>query len=364
MIRVMVVDDSPLVRKIAGDILSSEPDIEVVATAATAEFALKKIKREMPDVITMDIEMPGIGGVEAIRQIMGCRPTPVIVLSSHAARGAQQTLAALEAGAIDFVLKPTASLSGGLDKVAIELREKVRSAAGTPLAHGFTEHPAPEGLPAAPKLEAMVAAAKSVEIVAIGTSTGGPVALKTVLEQIPGDFPVPIVVVQHMPPVFTKAFAERLDSSSALSIKEAEDGDLLLPGNALIAPGDYHMTVVRSFPHPVVRLDHGEPVSGHRPSVDVLMRSVAREYGRVAVGVIMTGMGKDGSEGIKELHSKGGRIIAQDKDTSVIFGMNREVIINGDADIVTPVQRIAEALDKLVVERTYATDYFNGAEGT
>lgn len=368
MIRVMIVDDSPLVRKIAGDILTAEPDIEVVATAATAEFALNKLERDRPDVVTMDIEMPGIGGLEAIRRIMVRRPTPVLVLSSHARKGADYTLQALEAGAIDFVLKPTSSLSGGLNQVARELKEKVRQAAQTPISmkqystpgetdsvDGTSTHRRPAQADVSVKTAPPIsrpAGAGRIDIVAIGTSTGGPVALKTVLEGIPADFPLPVVVVQHMPPIFTKAFADRLDACSSLSVKEAEDGDPLLPGTALIAPGDYHMTVVRSFPQPHVSLSQSRQVSGHRPSVDVLMHSVAREYGSSAVGVIMTGMGKDGADGIRELHRRGGFIVAQDKDSSVIFGMNREVILNGDADAITPVHQMAEILRRLAA--TYA----------
>lgn len=363
MIRVMIVDDSPLVRKIAGDILTAEPDIEVVATAATAEFALNKLEREKPDVVTMDIEMPGIGGLEAIRRIMERRPTPVLVLSSHARKGADSTLQALEAGAIDFVLKPTASLSGGLDQVARELKEKVRNAAQTPIAakNSPPEEATSNGEDQAAGSESSAAIEKVsgrpimrrmgaglIDVVAIGTSTGGPVALKKVLEGLPADFPVPIVVVQHMPPIFTKAFAERLNASSALTIKEAQEGDLLLPGTALIAPGDYHVAVVRAFPQPHVLLSRSEPVSGHRPSVDVLMHSVAREYGSNAAGVIMTGMGKDGANGIRDLHRRGAVIVAQDKESSVIFGMNREVILNGDADAITPVDQIAGTLCKIV----------------
>lgn len=369
MIRVMVVDDSPLVRKIATDILSAEQDIEVVATAATAEFALAKLEREAPDVITMDIEMPGIGGVEAIKQIMSRRPTPVVVLSSHASRGADLTLQALEAGAIDFVLKPTGTLSGGLDRVATELRDTVRSAGQTRVsgivAGGDTDGNRQKAKPKNVAVErvshdvrkdddlagaaiASRGAHGSIELVAIGTSTGGPVALKTVLQALPADFPVPIVVVQHMPPVFTKAFADRLNTCSPLIVKEAQDGDVLVAGTALIAPGDQHLTVVRSPVNAHVALDMGEAVSGHRPSVDVLMHSVAREYGPKAVGLIMTGMGKDGAAGIKTLHAKGGLIVAQDKESSVIFGMNREVILNGDADIVASVSDIAGTLQRLV----------------
>jgi len=361
MIRVMIVDDSPLVRKIASDILNGAHGITVAATAAKAEFALNKLERERPDVITMDIEMPGMGGLNAIREIMKQRPTPVIVLSAHARRGAELTLQALEAGAVDFVLKPTASLSGGLDAVARELVEKVKSACGIDLESvevQVEEQEAPvsraaatEAKRGAARLGVQRAAPGKYELVAIGTSTGGPVALKTVLSKLPESYPLPIVVVQHMPPVFTEAFAERLDSICALSVKEAQSGDLIVPGRVLIAPGNHHMVVLRQGLEPKVLLHQREPVSGHRPSADVLMHSVAREYGSRALGVIMTGMGKDGAEGIKELHKRGGYVLAQDKDSSVVFGMNREVVLNGDADEVLSVRDIPKRLVETVCEK-------------
>ena len=361
MIRVMVVDDSPLVRKIATDILSSDPGIEVAATAATAEFALNKLERDRPDVITMDMEMPGMGGLEAIRQIMIRRPTPIIVLSAHARKGAELTLQALEAGAVEFVLKPTTSLSGGLDSVARELIEKVRGANGV-AAKPVQARTEGERLQVEKPRRAARARSGRIhrkdrggyELVSIGTSTGGPVALKTMLSQLPGDFSLPIVVIQHMPSVFTKAFAERLDSCCALSVKEAEDADSILPGRVLIAPGGYHMTVDRHNALPKVLLNRREPVSGHRPSVDVLMHSVAREYGPQAIGVIMTGMGKDGAAGIRELHQKGGYVIAQDRDSSVIFGMNREVIQNGHADKIARLDGIPDALMERTGSEVYA----------
>jgi two-component system chemotaxis response regulator CheB len=364
MIRVMVVDDSPLVRKIAGDILSSDPCIEVVATAGTAEFALNKLERVRPDVITMDIEMPGMGGVEAIREIISRRPTPIIVLSAHARRGAELTLQALEAGAVDFMLKPSASLSGGLDAVARELIGKVKSAHSVKLKTG--EGPTDDRSQPVAQVELVnrkpIIPTRQLtrsgiearyELVAIGTSTGGPVALKTVLSSLPHSFPVPIVVVQHMPPVFTKAFAERLDLCCALSVKEAEDGDQIIPGRVLVAPGDLHMVVLRYAADPKVMLFSREPVSGHRPSVDVLMHSAAREYGPRTIGIIMTGMGRDGADGIKDIHKVGGYVLAQDKESSVIFGMNREVIVNGDADEVLPVQDIPKRLMETVYEKSY-----------
>jgi two-component system chemotaxis response regulator CheB len=346
----MVVDDSALVRKIATDILSADPEISVAATAANAEFAMAKLERERPDVITLDLEMPGMGGLEAIRRIMRIRPTPIIVMSAHAQKGAELTLQALEAGAIDFVLKPSNSLSGGIPAIAKELTEKVRDAArivmgppqslSTPLETRSAVLPEPQR-PAPPVYAPLPLDGERYDLVAIGTSTGGPVALKTVLTQLPGDFPAGVVVVQHMPPVFTKAFADRLDSCCAVRVKEAENGDLILPGRVLIAPGNWHMTVTRFGAEPKVLLNQNDPVNGHRPSVDVLMHSVAREYGSKAVGVIMTGMGKDGAEGLRELHGRGGRIIAQDQNTSVIYGMNKEVVQNGSAHEVVPVEQIA-----------------------
>jgi two-component system chemotaxis response regulator CheB len=356
MIRVMVVDDSALVRRIATDILKEDPEITVVATAAQAEFALQKLDKEKPDVITLDMEMPGMGGLEAIRRIMAVRPTPIIVLSAHARRGAELTLQALDLGAVDFVLKPSNSLSGGISAIAQELVEKVKSAAKivfhaprapaaasqaslSAFAPSFEQRAEGPARPAA--RPAGERAMGDYDLVAIGTSTGGPVALKTVLSMLPGDLPVGIVVVQHMPPVFTKAFAERLDSCCALAVKEAENGDAILAGRVLLAPGNWHMMVSRFGSEPRVALNQADNVNGHRPSVDVLMHSVAMEYGNHAVGVIMTGMGKDGADGLRELRKRGGHVIAQDKDSSVIYGMNREVVQNGDAHEVAAVDSIA-----------------------
>jgi two-component system chemotaxis response regulator CheB len=386
----MIVDDSALVRRIATDILNADPEITVVATAAQAEFALPKLEKERPDVITLDMEMPGMGGLEAIRRIMETRPTPIIVLSAHAQKGAELTLQALDLGAVDFVLKPSASLSGGIDTVAQELVEKVKDAsrivfpppaappasrgtspaapampgtAGTPGLSGAPGAPmGTRGAPAsagraaappqAPLPRGKFAEGTDFELVAIGTSTGGPVALKTVLSMLPGDLPVGIVVVQHMPPVFTKAFAERLDSCCELTVKEAENGDAILPGRVLLAPGNWHMTVSKFGTEPRVMLNQLETVNGHRPSVDVLVHSVALEYGSRAVGVIMTGMGRDGADGLRELHRRGGRVIAQDKDSSVIYGMNREVVQSGNADEVVPVDSIAERIVETLRSRT------------
>jgi two-component system chemotaxis response regulator CheB len=350
VIKVMVVDDSALVRKIATDILSADAEISVVATAAQGEFALQKLTREQPDVITLDMEMPGMGGLETIRQIMRLRPTSIIVLSAHAARGADLTLQALELGAVDFVLKPTNSLSGGIPEIARELVEKVKGAARIVVNASQGTEPLRESpkrsAEKAPQVIACGRGSGEYDLVAIGTSTGGPVALKTVLTRLPADLPVGVVVVQHMPPVFTKAFADRLDFCCNIRVKEAEDGDAILPGRVLLAPGNWHMTVTRFGAEPRVVLNQGENVNGHRPSVDVLLHSVALEYGGRAIGVIMTGMGKDGAAGMRELRKRGGHIIAQDKESSVIYGMNREVVQDGDAHEVVSVDAIAERIQE------------------
>jgi two-component system chemotaxis response regulator CheB len=294
--------------------------------------------------------MPGMGGLEAIRQIMARRATPIVVLSAHARRGAELTLQALEAGAVEFVLKPDQSLSGGLDHVARELIEKVKSARAVRLPAPAPEACRPDSrAPRGPKSAAWRGPPGRYELVAIGTSTGGPVALKAVLERLPADFPLPVVVVQHMPPVFTRAFAERLDGCCPLWIKEAQEGDALLPGRVLIAPGGFHLSVSRFAGEPRVLLGRQEPVNGHRPSVDVLMGSVAREYGQRAIGLIMTGMGKDGAQGVGQLHGRGGHVIAQDGESSVIYGMNREVVEQGHADEVRPLPEIAASLMRLAV---------------
>jgi two-component system chemotaxis response regulator CheB len=355
----MVVDDSALVRKVASDILKGEREIGEVVTASNAEIALRKLEKVKPDVITMDIEMPGMGGLQAISEIMRRRPTPVIVMSAFAERGANLTLQALERGTVDFIAKPSLTLSGGITSIAHELVEKVKhtsEAKVSKLTQKIDEGPA-----AKPEINNEKIGKKSIssdsspyELIAIGTSTGGPVALKSVLCRLPAVFDVGIVVVQHMPPVFTKTFAERLNYLCDITVREARDVDEIDPGTVLIAPGDYHMTVTKFRDRPHIRLHKWEAVSGHRPSVDVLMHSVAQEYGSQAIGVIMTGMGKDGAEGIKELKRKGGYVIAQDKETSVIYGMNREVIENGDADIVVPIQDISKSILDCVHTVSYA----------
>lgn len=354
-IRVMIVDDSPLVRKILTDIFSSDPGFVVAATASTAEIALHRLASVAPHLITMDIEMPGMGGLAAISEIMATRATPLIVLSALAQRGAEMTLQALDRGAVDFIPKPNGSLTA-VAEIAADLLAKARAAARIDLAHLPRPRTADRGIaepcarPGAPGRAANRGHRDpcGVEIVAVGTSTGGPPALRTVLSGLPEGFPVPVVVVQHMPPVFTKAFAERLNTQCALRVREAAQGEEVLPGQVYIAPGDHHLSVVRTAGLPRIALDRGPAVNGHRPSVDVMMRAVASGFGDRAVAVIMTGMGRDGADGIHGLRQRGGRVLAQDEASSVIYGMNREVVEAGDADEVVPVQDLAERLCALV----------------
>ena len=348
MIRVMVVDDSPLARKVTSEILEQDPGITVVATAASAEIALRKLEQLKPDVVTMDLEMPGIDGLEAIRRIMRNRPVPVVVLSAFAVDGADLTIRALEAGAVDFVTKPRAGRAAAIADIAAELKsaviqaslidpKPVKEISGSVQGFETLSMPASIGKRAETRYE----------VVALGASAGGPVAVKEVLRRLPGHFPIGILIVLHMPPVFTAAYADRLDTLCALSVREAAAGDRLLPGTALLAPGNQHMSLERKGTEVRVRLERSEPVSGHRPSVDVLMSSVAEVFGARALGVIMTGMGRDGAGGIARMKERGGYVIAQDQASSTIFGMNRTVIENGDADEVVCLDSVAERIMRL-----------------
>ncbi len=355
MIRVLVVDDSPLARRVIADVLQGDPGIRVVGTSPNAEIALRKLESLRPDVIIMDLEMPGIGGLEAIRRIMHENPMPIIVLSAFTRGGADVTVRALELGAVGCLAKPGSARSGRAGEIAAELIGAVLEA------HQFRrEALAGEGLPPAvkvkgpPRSEAEQGgppAGKEVrryQVVAIGASAGGPRAVAKVLEQLPADFPAPVLVALHMPAGFTAAYARRLDGVCRVQVQEASEGDELAPGRVQLAPGGLHLTVTRRTDRrAIVRLDCSEAVNGHRPSVDVLASSVAACFGAKAVGVIMTGMGKDGAVGFARLRSLGGLVLAQDETTSAIYGMNRAVIDNGDADEVLPLGAIAARLGEL-----------------
>ena len=328
-VRVLVVDDSALMRKLIPTLLERDPSIEVIGTAMDGNFALKKIEESRPDVITLDLEMPRMDGLDTLRLIMRNAPMPVIVFSTHSKEGAYATLKALALGALDFVTKPPSAATGQLDAVATQLIEKIKLAKRVV---GRKLPPAEVPVdPVKPKKREQ-AQIPATRIIAIGISTGGPNALQYVLSHIPADFPGSFVIVQHMPEGFTEMFARRLDDCCALTVQEARSGDLLLAGRALICPGNRHIMVRRMPRGDMAVLSDNPPVNGHRPSADVLFHAVAQEFGAASVGIIMTGMGEDGSEGLGAIKRSGGMTIAQSEDTCVVSGMPRAAILKGHAN--------------------------------
>ncbi|MFB3813889.1 MAG: chemotaxis response regulator protein-glutamate methylesterase [Terriglobales bacterium] len=340
-VRVLVVDDSALMRKLIPQIIERDTAIQVVGTAMDGEFALKKIEELKPQVVTLDLEMPRMDGMETLRAITRRHRLPVIVVSAHSTQGAASTFKALALGAFDFVAKPKDAASAHMEDIATELINKIKVAA-------HTRHPstAIEVAMEPPKVAkpAQQEKTRASHLVAIGVSTGGPNAVQYVLSQLPADFPAAIVVVQHMPEGFTEMFAHRLDESCAIEVKEAQSGDLLLAGRALICPGNKHMKVRRLPLANVVTLTDDPRVNGHRPSVDVLFRSAAREFGAAATGLLMTGMGEDGADGLGEIKKAGGMTIAQSEDSCVVYGMPKAAIERGHALRVVPLDAIANAL--------------------
>jgi two-component system, chemotaxis family, protein-glutamate methylesterase/glutaminase len=340
-IGVLIVDDSAVVRQTLSEILSSDPAIEVIGTAGDPFVAAERIAVREPDVITLDIEMPRMDGLTFLQKIMSQHPIPVAICSSLAEEGAQSTLRALEYGAVEIIAKPRIGAKGFLEESAVTLCQAVKAAAGARL------RPA-RSRPVEPKLTADAVLARPTaamvetteKVVVVGASTGGTEALRSLLEVLPPDAPG-IVIVQHMPEIFTRAFANRLDGLCRISVKEAETNDTVLRGRALIAPGNRHLLLKRSGARYYVEVREGPLVSRHRPSVDVLFRSAARYAGRNAVAVILTGMGDDGARGMAEMKEAGAATIAQDEATSVIFGMPNEAIKRGVVDIVLPLPAIA-----------------------
>jgi len=323
-VRVLVVDDSALMRKLIPQMLVVDEAIDVVGTAMDGSFCLKKIEELKPNVVTLDLEMPGMNGIDTLKEIMRHKPVPVIVFSSHSTEGASVTMKALGLGAFDFVTKPK-DASAHMTETARELIAKVKAAADCKLKPRMTS-----GSPAKPEKAPAPSGAPN-KIVAIGVSTGGPQALEFVLSQLPGDFPGAITVVQHMPDGFTDMFARRLDEVCPLRVREAQSGDLLLPGRVLICPGSRHMKVKRLPLGDIAVLSDEPRVNGHRPSVDVLLRSVAEEFRQNAVGVLMTGMGDDGAEGLGAIKREGGMTIAQSEESCVVYGMPKAAIERGYA---------------------------------
>lgn len=341
-IKVLVVDDSALMRKLIPAILARDPSIDVVGTAMDGAFALKKIEELRPDVVTLDLEMPRMDGMETLRMIMRRTPMPVVLFSTHSKEGAYATLKALALGAIDFVAKPQEAAAGHLDSIADQLIEKIKvakRAAGRKLPAAVVSDDPPQR-----KKKSARSALPPNRVIVIGISTGGPNALQYVLSQIPADFPASFVVVQHMPEGFTEMFARRLDECCALEVHEARSGDLLVAGRVLICPGNRHIMVRRMPRGDMAVLSDGPPVNGHRPSADVLFHSAAQHFGLTAVGLLMTGMGEDGAEGLGALKAAGGMTIAQSEDTCVVSGMPRAAISKGYANKVIPLDGLPHFL--------------------
>jgi len=343
--RVLVVDDSALIRQLLTRMLSSDPDIEVVDTAPDPLIAREKIKRLNPDVVTLDIEMPRMDGLEFLRKIMALRPMPVVMVSSLTQEGADATLRALEIGAVDFVAKPTSDLQSGLLQKQAEIIQKVKVAAGARVrTRAIADGSPPQMLKSGPGY------ASTEKIIAIGASTGGVEAVTQILRVLPADSPA-VLVTQHMPERFTTSFARRLDGLCAINVSEAQHGVRILPGHAYIAPGSTHLELGRSGANYVCTVERTDLVSGHCPSVDVLFHSVARAAGANAVAAILTGMGKDGADGLLALRRAGAHTIGQDEATCVVYGMPRVAFEAGAVETQLPIGRIAGELLELGAAR-------------
>lgn len=345
MIKVLVIDDSALVRNILTKGLDMDPLIEVVGTAADVYIARDKIVFLKPDVITLDVEMPKMDGLEFLKRLMPQYPVPVVMVSSMTGPDARITLEALEYGAVDFVLKPSAQIGAQLNEMIDELRRKVRAAAQVDVSQWKDKVVVPSPV----KQTSHVLVGTTDKVVAIGASTGGTVAIRKIVQQLPPDIPG-MVIVQHMPPGFTKMFADKLNENSHLEIKEAEDGDRIYTGRILIAPGGKQMEVVRSGGMYRVKCYEGEKVNGHCPSVGVLFNSLACHVGSNCIGIMLTGMGRDGADAMLEMRKAGARTIAQDKKTSVVFGMPNEAYKCGGAEKLVPLYNIPQEMITLIKE--------------
>lgn len=343
-VRVLIVDDSAVVRQLLTEILSRDPGIEVVGSATDPYVAREKIKRFDPDVLTLDIEMPRMDGLAFLENLMRLRPTPVVMISSLTERGADATLQALALGAVDFVFKPKLDVARGLEDYAAEIVAKVKNAAKARV-RAIARPPLVRPSPEAP----VPGAARSMRfrtterLIAIGASAGGTEALRIVLEGMPADAPA-VVLTQHLPASFSTAFAERLDRHSAMSVREAVDGEAILPGHAYLPPGGKHLRVVRDGARWRARIDDGMPVNRHKPAVDVLFQSVAANAGPNAVGAILTGMGDDGARGLLKMREAGASTLVQDEASSVVWGMPGAAFKLGAAQEVVPLERVAERL--------------------
>jgi two-component system, chemotaxis family, protein-glutamate methylesterase/glutaminase len=346
-IKVLVVDDSAFMRKVISDILSSDDCIQVVGTAKNGKEGIEKAQLLKPHVITLDVEMPILDGIKALEELLKLNPVPkVIMLSSLTNNGGEATMKALEAGAIDFVLKPTASIVHfNIDDIKEDLIRKVKGAVTSNIT-SYTEHgKAPMRKKTEPKHSNQFQSDLKY-IIAVGTSTGGPRALQEVIPYLPANLPAAVLIVQHMPPGFTKSLALRLDGLSEINVKEAENGDVLKPGWAYLAPGDYHLAINKSSRELIISINQESPMTGHRPSVNYMMNSVADCGHKNVIAVMMTGMGSDGSIGIAKIKAVGGKTIAQNEETCVVYGMPKSAVATGAIDKIVPLGEIAKEIIK------------------
>lgn len=370
-IKVLVVDDSAFMRKALSDLINSDSALQVVGTARNGRDALQKIETLHPDVVTLDIEMPELNGLMVLERVMNSHPLPIIMLSSLTQNGAEQTVQALQLGAVDFVAKPSGQISLDIDKLQDEIIRKIKIAAGTKKnLENFNIKSDINTIPVlkakkAPQVDKVEKVARTTKagkplpidkqlkkLIVIGTSTGGPKALNQVIPRFPANLDAGILIVQHMPAGFTKSLAERLDSISQVKVKEAEDGEHILPGCAYIAPGDYHLKVVSQKTGPtqklLVKLGQEPPRGGHRPSVDEMLVSVAEQFWGQIVAVIMTGMGHDGTAGLSSLKALGAKVIAEHQSTCVVYGMPKSAVESGNVTKVVPLQEIADEVLKML----------------
>jgi two-component system chemotaxis response regulator CheB len=347
--RVIVVDDSALVRGLLAEIINRQPDMQCVGAASDPLVAREMIRSLDPDVITLDIEMPRMDGIDFLSRLMRLRPMPVVMVSTLTERGADATLRALELGAIDFVAKPKIGVADGLRQLGEDITDKIRTASKAHVRR-LAAAPVADAAPSKPQAVGAIGRLSTEKIVFIGASTGGTEATREVLVNLPADAPA-VMITQHMPPGFTKSYATRLDGLARIRVKEAVDGERVLPGHAYIAPGGLHLSVERSGANYVARVRDGEPVNRHKPSVEVLFRSAAQVVGPNALGVMLTGMGADGARAMKEMRDAGSWNVCQDEASCVVFGMPREAIAQGAAHEVLPLARIAPAL----IERLRST---------
>ncbi len=350
MIKVLIIDDSALIRQLLTEIFNSDPDIKVIGTAHDPYDAREKIKKLEPDVLTLDIEMPKMDGITFLTNLMRLRPMPVVMISTLTEKGADVTFEALEIGAVDFVSKPKIDVSISLKEYSEEICEKIKAAAMAKV-HAIADRPK---LAVAPKLSADAVLQKrkgpsklktTEKIIALGASTGGTEAIKAVLERLPADT-AGMVISQHIPVAFSQPFADRMNKTSAMTVCQAVDGQQILPGHVYIAPGDQHLLVQRNGARYVCRLNDGPAVNRHKPSVDVMFRSIAQNVGANAVGVILTGMGADGAAGLKEMLESGAKTLVQDEKSSVVWGMPGEAYKLGAAKDQYPLEQIAKELLK------------------